>query len=45
LAKQKDTYLGFIDLKKAYDAVWREGLFKKMEQEGVYVKLVRLVRV
>jgi hypothetical protein len=25
--------------------VWREGLFKKMEQEGVPTKLVRLVRV
>ena len=42
---QKDTYLCFIDLKKAYDSVWREGLFRKMEQEGVPVKLVRLVRV
>jgi hypothetical protein len=35
----------FIDLKKAYDSVWREGLFKKREQEGVPTKLVRLVRV
>jgi hypothetical protein len=25
--------------------MWREGLFRKMEQEGVPVKLVRLVRV
>jgi hypothetical protein len=45
LEKQKNTYLCFIDLKKAYDSVWREGLFRKMEQEGVPVKLVRLVRV
>jgi hypothetical protein len=45
LEKRKDTYLCFVDLKKAYDSVWREGLFRKMEQEGVPEKLVRLVRV
>jgi hypothetical protein len=38
-------YLCFIDLKKVYDSVWRERLFRKMEQEGVPVKLVRQVRV
>jgi hypothetical protein len=43
--KQNDTYLCFIDLKKVYDSVWREGLFRKMEQEGVTVTPVRLVRV
>jgi hypothetical protein len=42
LEKKKDTYLCFIVLKKAYDSVWREGLFRKMEQEGVPVKLVRV---
>jgi hypothetical protein len=42
LEKKKDTYLCFIDLKKAYDSVWREGLFRKMEQEGVPVKLMRV---
>ena len=44
LEKQKDTFLCFVDLKKAYDSVWRDGLFRKMEQEGVPLKLVRLVR-
>jgi hypothetical protein len=39
---QKDTFLCFIDLKKAYDGVWMEGLFRKMEQEGVPMKLVKL---
>ena len=41
LEKQKGTFLCFVDLKKAYDSVWRDGLFRKMEQEGVPLKLVR----
>jgi hypothetical protein len=45
LVKLKDTYFCFIDLKKTYDSVWRGGLFRKMEHEGVSVKLVKLVRV
>lgn len=45
LEKQKDTFLCFVDLKKAYDSVWREGLFRKMELEGIPLKLVKLVRV
>jgi hypothetical protein len=40
--EKQDTYLCFVDLKKAYDSLWREGLFRKMEQEGVSVKLVRV---
>jgi hypothetical protein len=42
LEKKKDSYHCFIDLKKAYDSLWREGLFSKMKQEGVPVKLVRV---
>jgi hypothetical protein len=44
LEKQTDTYLCFIDLKKVYGSVWREGLFRDIEKGGVPVKLVRLVR-
>jgi len=45
LEMQKLTYLCFVDLKKAYDSVWREGLFRKLKQDGVTNKLVRLVRM
>ena len=45
LEKQKSTYLCFIDPKKANDSAWRIGLFSKMEQKGVSVKLVKLVRL
>jgi sorting nexin-29 len=45
LEKQKETYLCFVDLRKAYDSVWREGLFQKLETDGVPQKLVRLVRM
>jgi hypothetical protein len=45
LEMQKVTYLCFVDLKKAYDSVWREGLFKKLRQDGVPRKLVKLVRM
>jgi hypothetical protein len=45
LEKQQNTYLCFVDLKKAYDSVWREGLFRKLRQDGVPQKLVKLVRM
>ncbi len=33
-----------MDLKKAYDSVWREGLFRRMAGDGVPEKLLRLVK-
>ena len=41
---QKSTYMCFVDLKKAYDSVWREGLFARMNEDGVPKKLLSLVR-
>src|SRR5271154_5742036 len=32
---QKNTFLCFVDLKKAYDSVWKEGLFVRMVEDGV----------
>ena len=29
------TFLGFLDITKAYDTVWREGLFMKLRQCGI----------
>jgi hypothetical protein len=45
LEMQKVTYLCFVDLRKAYDSVWREGLFRKLEEGGTPNKLVRLIRM
>ena len=44
LEVQKNTYLCFVDLKKAYDRVWRDGLFRRMVDDGVPGKLLSLVK-
>ena len=31
----KNSYLAFLDISKAYDSLWREGLWHKMRQYGV----------
>src|SRR6267154_803923 len=41
---QKNTYMCFVDLKKAYDSIWRDGLFTRMNEDGVSKKLLSLVR-
>ena len=33
-----------MDLKKAYDSVWREDLIKRMIEDGVPEKLLSLVK-
>ena len=38
----KKTWLAFLDLKKAYDSVWREGLWAKLEAYGVKGKFLRM---
>ena len=40
----KVTYAGFIDVKKAYDTVWRIGLWKRLWEEGVRGKMWRVVK-
>ena len=42
-ARQK-TYILFLDVKKAYDTVWQNGLWKKMKEAGVPVWLVNLLK-
>src|SRR5258708_39472700 len=44
LEVQNNTYLCFVDLKKAYDSVWKEGLFRRMVDDGVPGKLLSLVK-
>ena len=41
---QKTTYTAFIDVKKAYDTVWRNGLWKRLWDEGVRGKIWRVIK-
>ena len=43
LAVQKKTFLCFVDLKKAYDSIWRVGLRERLKSDGTPKKLVSLV--
>ena len=38
------THAAFIDVKKAYDTVWRQGLWKRPWDEGVRGKMWRVVK-
>ena len=38
----KKTWLVFLDLRKAYDNVWREGLWEKMDRYGIGGKFLRV---
>lgn len=38
------VYCAFIDLEKAYDSVWREGMWKIAEHYGISEKIVELLR-
>jgi len=40
---KKKLYVAFIDLKKAYDTVWRDGLFLKMLKLGIGGKLFQVI--
>ena len=42
--KHQPTYCCFLDIRKAYDTVWREGLWKKLEAIGVNEKLVKVIK-
>ena len=44
LRKGKQTYAFFLDVHKAYDTVWRDGLWVKMWDMGVRGKLWRVIR-
>ena len=40
----RKTYCCFIDLRKAYDRVWRIGLWKRLWDEGIRGKIWRIIR-
>ena len=41
---RRTTYTAFIDVKKAYDTVWRNGLWKRLWDEGIRGKMWRVVK-
>lgn len=42
-ATNRALYAFFLDIKKAYDVVWREGLFYKLMEKGVKGKMWRVL--
>lgn len=43
-SENEATYLCFIDIKKAYDRVWRDGLWLRLAQSGIKGKMWRMIR-
>ena len=43
-SEKKQLYTCFVDFKKAYDTVWRDGLFYKLLENGISRSFVRLLR-
>ncbi len=41
---KKPLHVCFVDFKKAYDTVWRDGLYHKLLSNGIHPKFVRLLR-
>ena len=41
--KKKNNYCCFIDLKKAFDRVWRNGLWKALWEAGIQGKMWRII--
>ena len=44
LREDKPTYAFFLDVQKAYDTVWRDGLWLKLWDMGVKGKMWRVVK-
>ena len=42
--RKKDTYCCFLDIKKAYDTVFREGLWRRLWEVGVKGKMWRVLK-
>ena len=45
LQEDKKTFPFFLDIKKAYDAVWRDGLWYRMWEMGIQGKLWCVIRI
>jgi hypothetical protein len=42
--EKKSTYCCFLDIKKAYDTVWREGLWEKLSNVGIDGKILNVIK-
>lgn len=42
-AENKQTFLAFLDFKKAFDSVWREGLFNAIWEAGIKGRIWRIL--
>jgi hypothetical protein len=42
--RPKRTFACFIDIQKAYDKIWRDGLWHKLQQYGITGKMWRVLR-
>ena len=42
--EKKPIYSCFIDLRKAFDSVWRKGLFYKLVKSGIGTKTINIIR-
>ena len=42
--QDKSVYVGLLDIKKAYDTVWQDGLFYKLYKLGMNAKAWRILR-
>lgn len=42
--RPEKTYVCFIDIQKAYDRVWRDGLWDKLYEYGMKGKMWRVLR-
>ena len=40
----KKTVIAYLDITKAYDSVWREGLWRKLYEYGVRGKMLRMIK-
>lgn len=40
----KSTWVTFLDIRKAYDTVWRVGLWRKMQEIGIGSKMLGVIR-
>ena len=43
--KGSSTFLAFIDIAKAYDTVWRPGLWLKLQQSGLDPEVLRVIQL
>ena len=44
LKRGKKLYIAWVDYAKAFDKVWRQGLFYKMLKQGLSAKIVNIVK-